>query len=337
MRPAQDRPEEEEGTINPGVARAPQGTLYLLPRLVGRGNYSRIGLARVLYDPAGEPLRVERQGTALEPREPYELHAHDGRGGCEDPRVTFIPALGLYLLVYAAWGEQGSRLAVSTSSDLRTWRRLGPVGFAADSPDLDAFPNKDGMFFPSPILAPDGQLSLALLHRPMYSAEQLPPGLADARMSIWISYCPLEEVRRDLRALCRPRMHRLLLAPNGPWEGRYIGGGAPPLETPLGWLLIYHGVRDDPAPPPTSTKPLIYSACVAILDRHDPLRVVYRSPSPLLSPATPHERSALGPGAVFPTGIDARPDGALDLYYGMGDRYTGVARLQVPTSLPMLA
>ncbi|HKO24868.1 MAG TPA: glycosidase, partial [Chloroflexota bacterium] len=42
---------EAEGVLNPAVTRGPDGQLYLLPRLVASGNYSRIGLARVLYDP----------------------------------------------------------------------------------------------------------------------------------------------------------------------------------------------------------------------------------------------------------------------------------------------
>jgi len=32
------------------------------------------------------------------------------------------------------------------------------------------------------------------------------------------------------------------------------------------------------------------------------------------------------PRVVFPTGVDAREDGALDVYYGMADSRIGVAR-----------
>jgi hypothetical protein len=37
------------------------GGLYLFPRLVARGNYSRIGIARVRFDEAGDPAGVERR------------------------------------------------------------------------------------------------------------------------------------------------------------------------------------------------------------------------------------------------------------------------------------
>jgi beta-1,2-mannobiose phosphorylase / 1,2-beta-oligomannan phosphorylase len=71
MRPDLTREAEVEGVLNPGAARGPDGELYLFPRLVGKNNYSRIGIA-------------------LEPEEPYELRPAQGTGGCEDARVTFV-------------------------------------------------------------------------------------------------------------------------------------------------------------------------------------------------------------------------------------------------------
>jgi hypothetical protein len=41
---------EAEGVLNPGVTRGLDGELYLFPSLVARGNYSRIGIARVRFD-----------------------------------------------------------------------------------------------------------------------------------------------------------------------------------------------------------------------------------------------------------------------------------------------
>ncbi len=64
---------EVEGVLNPASARGPDGQLYLFPRLVAKGNYSRIGIARVLFDSAGEPEGVERLGIALEPEADHEL------------------------------------------------------------------------------------------------------------------------------------------------------------------------------------------------------------------------------------------------------------------------
>jgi len=35
--------QEAQGVLNPAAARGPDGHLYLYPRLVAAGNYSRIG------------------------------------------------------------------------------------------------------------------------------------------------------------------------------------------------------------------------------------------------------------------------------------------------------
>ena len=51
---------EAEGVLNPAVTRGPDGQLYLLPRVVAPGNYSRIGLASVHFNQAGDPVGVER-------------------------------------------------------------------------------------------------------------------------------------------------------------------------------------------------------------------------------------------------------------------------------------
>ncbi len=83
---------EVEGVLNPASARGPDGQLYLFPRLVARGNFSRIGIARVTFDSAGDPDGVDRLGIALEPETDYELRP-DGTGGCEDPRITFVEPL----------------------------------------------------------------------------------------------------------------------------------------------------------------------------------------------------------------------------------------------------
>ena len=47
MAPEPGNPQEVEGVLNPAAARGPDGHLYLFPRLVAKGNYSRIGIARV--------------------------------------------------------------------------------------------------------------------------------------------------------------------------------------------------------------------------------------------------------------------------------------------------
>ena len=72
MEPEPGNPQEAEGVLNPAAARGLDGQLYLFPRLVAKGNYSRIGMARVKFNEAGDPTGVERLGIALEPEADYE-------------------------------------------------------------------------------------------------------------------------------------------------------------------------------------------------------------------------------------------------------------------------
>src|SRR4249919_224136 len=116
MEPEPGNPMEVEGVLNPAAVRGPDGQLYLFPRLVARGNYSRIGIARVLFDGAGDPKGVERMGIVLEPEADYELT--ENGGGCEDPRVSFVEPLQHYVMTYTALSRRGPRIAIAVSDDL---------------------------------------------------------------------------------------------------------------------------------------------------------------------------------------------------------------------------
>jgi beta-1,2-mannobiose phosphorylase / 1,2-beta-oligomannan phosphorylase len=70
MEPEPGNPLGIEGVLNPAAVRGPDG--YLCPRLVARSNYSRIGMARVRFNGAGDPTGVDRLGIALEPEADYE-------------------------------------------------------------------------------------------------------------------------------------------------------------------------------------------------------------------------------------------------------------------------
>src|SRR6185437_12069089 len=204
MRPQPHNPMEAGGVLNPGGVRTPTGGFMLFPRLVAAGNYSRVGLARVICDSNGVPCDVERLGVVLEPEMPYE-RTSDGRGGCEDARVVHIPALGGYVMTYVALGPDGPRPAMAMSSDLESWTRLGLIDFSPlRGANMNAYPNKDHMLFPEPLPGPDRRPSIGMLQRPMFEKPlngdshgryqvSLPPGVHDERWSAWISYCPLED------------------------------------------------------------------------------------------------------------------------------------------------
>lgn len=321
MRADPERPEEAGGVLNPAAVRGPDGALHIFPRLVDAKGSSRVGHACVRFDEAGTPVGVERLGMALEPREPYELRPQTGDGGCEDPRITYVEPLRCYIMAYCAFGPERARVALARSDDLESWERLGLVDFEPRQDPFyrvhfDNYYNKDGVHFPAPVIAPDGQQALALLHRPTYDRTSKPAGVEDPRRAIWISYCPLSEALLDPRALCRMHQHQVLIQPEFAWEAQYIGGGTPPIRTAEGWLLLYHGVQYQQVPPGDGRKPLRYSTSV-----------------PILQPGAPEEQEGSLVGAVFPTGLDDRGNGQIDLYYGVADARIGVARLELPALL----
>src|SRR5260370_2876391 len=257
MEPLPGEPREVEGVLNPASARGRDGELYLFPRTVARGNFSRIGGERVVFDKEGKGSGVERLGGALEPDEAWEQNTVTA--GVEDPRITFIDSLNTYVMAYAAYGPLGPRIGLAVSRDLVSWERLGPVSFDYQSSlktDLNLYCNKDAMFFPEPVPGPDGKPAYAMLHRPMWdlswvsriAGAPLPAGVTDPRHSIWVSFVPADAVKRDVHALTRLGWHRQGGQPHQPWEPRQIGGGPPAIPIPGRRLIISHPPTPREAP-----------------------------------------------------------------------------------------
>lgn len=322
MEPEPGNPLEVEGTLNPAAVRGPDGHLYLFPRLVAKGNYSRIGIARVKFNKSGDPCGVERLGVALEPDADYELRP-DG-GGCEDPRITYVELLGMYVMTYTAYSSRGPRIALALSKDLFHWERMEFAIFMPyEGVDFDDVSNKDALVFPVAIPDPLGRPAMALVHRPLFPGtgpdEKLRGPNTRAvdflRESVWISYHSLiDEVCDKHHHLCHFDSHERLAVPVAPWERLKVGGGAPPVLSRLGWLLVYHGVSTIAASD-GGGKQLCYSAGVMVLSTKHPRKVLYRSAEPVLVPASPEELRGIIANVVFPTGIDRRDD------LGMPDRF----------------
>jgi beta-1,2-mannobiose phosphorylase / 1,2-beta-oligomannan phosphorylase len=276
----------------------------------------------------------------LVPEAPYELRPTPGYG-CEDPRVTFVPALRAYVMAYTAFGPDGPRIALAVSNDGYDWERIGPVRF------LDGVSSggddKDAAFFPEPVLSPNGRECLAFYHRPMLHLSSVDGRAAlpmiermpfEDRESIRIAYVPLDEVLEDRNNLGNVVESVQVLSPDANWGSIKIGAGTPPVRARFGdadvWLSVFHGVDMMNA---RSKKPVLrYSAGVVVHDLRRPDRILYRSPKPIMTPESRRERSGVVDNVVFPSGIDPRPDlgeRTYDVYYGMGDYSVGAARIQI--------
>jgi predicted GH43/DUF377 family glycosyl hydrolase len=208
--------------------------------------------------------------------------------GIEDPRITFLEETGMYMVAYTAYSKGGPGVALAETKDFRSFKRYGMVM----QPD-----DKDAALLPRRI---DG--SFALIHRPM----------TDTGAHIWISYSP------DLQNWGN---HKLALpARRGAWwDANKVGLTGPLIETPRGWLMLYHGVRHTAAG-------CIYRLGVALQDLNKPEVCLLRGDSWIFSPETPYEREGDVGHVVFPCGQTIGEDGdTINLYYGAADTSVALA------------
>jgi predicted GH43/DUF377 family glycosyl hydrolase len=146
----------------------------------------------------------------------------------------------------------------------------------------------------------------ALLHRPK---QYVGPEYGVDFPSIWIKFSD------DLVSWEDKASHLLITGRPGTWEEK-IGGSTPPILTDEGWLMLYHGVADGGKAE--------YNVGALLLDRDDPLKVIARTPDPILSPEHSYETDGFYCRCIFPCG-NVVVGGTLYVYYGAADRYVGVA------------
>jgi len=131
--------------------------------------------------------------------------------GCEDPRIVRLE--DKFYMTYTAYSQEGVRVALASTANFISWKRLGVI-----FPELN---NKDAVLFPEKI---EGRY--VMFHRPM---DEKP-------LSIWIAYS---------QNLVKWEGYKKVMAPRaGSWDEVTIGASCPPLKTEKGWLLIYHGVDE---------------------------------------------------------------------------------------------
>lgn len=113
--------------------------------------------------------------------------------------------------------------------------------------------------------------------------------------------------------------HRWVMGPGRGWQSTKVGAGPIPIETPEGWLMIYHGVI-------TMCNGFEYSFGAALLDLDKPWKVICRTAPYLMAPREPYERYGDVPNVVFPcAALHDEPSGRLAIYYGAADTVTGLA------------
>ena len=279
--------------FNPGAVRLADGTTLLLCRVEDRRGHSHLSAARSKNGVDG--WRIDPEPTLL----PDAVQHPEEVSGIEDPRITYVPEHHAYYIAYTAYSRNGPGVSLARTENFVDFERLGPI-----MPPED----KDAALLPHRI---DGQW--ALIHRP------IEPGGAN----IWISYSP------DMTYW--GRHHLMLQAREGAWwDANKIGLSGPLIETPEGWLMIYHGVR-------STVSGALYRLGLALFDLRQPERCLLRGDEWVFAPEADYERVGDVNNVVFPCGQTLGDDGdTLSMYYGAADSSIALATASVQSLLGWL-
>jgi predicted GH43/DUF377 family glycosyl hydrolase len=279
---AADWPYPVNTVFNPGATLLPDGTTLLLCRVEDRRGLSHLCVARSANGIDG--WKIDTQPTLM----PDPEHFPEELWGIEDPRITFVSELDKYAVVYTAYTRDGPGVSLALTEDFHHFERYGLIMQPED---------KDAVLLPHRING-----NWALIHRPVSSLGA----------HMWISYSS------NLRQW---GSHKLMLEARlgGWWDANKIGLASPPIETAKGWLVIYHGVRQNAAGS-------IYRLGVALFDLHAPEICLKRGDEWIFGPEEPYERRGDVDNVVFPCGYTIAPDGdTIHLYYGAADTSIALA------------
>jgi predicted GH43/DUF377 family glycosyl hydrolase len=279
---AADWPYPVHSVFNPGATRLRDGTTLLLCRVEDRRGHSHLCAARSGNGVDGWVIDETPTFRPEPEKYPEELW------GIEDPRITYVEELGKYAIAYTAFSKGGPCVALAMTEDFRHFERHGVMM----QPD-----DKDAALLPRRIHG-----NYVLVHRPSNHTTA----------HIWITYSP------DLHNW---GTHELaLMARKGAWwDANKIGLSPPLIETPQGWLMIYHGVR-------TTASGALYRLGLALFALDKPEQCLLRGDEWVFGPETSYERFGDVGDVAFPCGTTLGDDGdTLRMYYGAADTCVALA------------
>jgi predicted GH43/DUF377 family glycosyl hydrolase len=268
--------------FNPGATLLADGTTLLLCRVEDRSGKSHLCVARSAN--GIDDWQIDPQPSLFADTEHYP----EELWGVEDPRITYVPELNKYAIVYTAYSRSGPGVALAFTEDFHHFERYGLIMQPEDK-DAALLPHRIGDYW-------------ALIHRPV--------SFQGAHM--WVSYSP------DLRHW---GSHKLMMEARlgGWWDANKIGLSPPPIETQQGWLVIYHGVRHNAAG-------ALYRLGLALFDLHAPEHCLKRGSEWVFGPEENYEQRGDVDNVVFPCGYTIAADGdTIRLYYGTADTSIALA------------
>ncbi len=225
-----------------------------------------------------------------------------GTLGHRGSRIVWLDEIQRYAVTYTAFSRNGPLVALALTEDFRTFERRGPI-MPPEDKDAALFPHRIGGRW-------------ALIHRPVASH-------GSSKANMWLSFSP------DLKHWGDHMM--IMEARDGSyWDADKIGLSPPPVETPEGWLIIYHGVRH-------TASGALYRMGLALLDLDDPRIVVARGDDWVFGPSADYEVMGDVPNVVFSCGTVVDPvSGQMQMYYGAADTSIGLATANVSDLLDWL-
>lgn len=213
--------------------------------------------------------------------------------GLEDPRV--VKAEDEFFIFYTALSSfppapQGIKIGLAISKDLET---------VAEKHLVTPFNSKAMSLFPKKI---NGQYAAVLTVN-----TDLPPAK--------IAYVEFEKKEQIWDKEFWQNWYGNLdqhVIPLQRMNNDQVEVGAPPVETPYGWLLIFSYIKDYTLPD------RLLGVEAVLLDIDKPKKIVGRIEKPLLIPQETYEISGNVPQVVFPSGAVVDRD-KLSIYYGATD------------------
>jgi len=311
---------ENKAVLNPAVLQDGQD-VHIVYRAIDKEYMSSLGYAKL----KGPTKVIERWNKPfLSPQYKYE------NKGIEDPRLTKIG--DTFYLVYIVHDGKNALLSYSYGKDLFNLKRGGIISpqvpyskagklfkYSKLKDDYYFFQayyqqyggknikiwDKDGMLYPELI---NGKF--ALVHRI----------LPDMQIAYFNDFSDLKDEYYWIDYLMNMSKNVILENAHG-FEERHVGGGAPPIKTKHGWLMIYHGTEE-------SNQQRVYHGGAALFSKKDPRKIIARLPYPLLSPEKDYELRGHVSQVVFPTGTSIFKD-RLYIYYGAADSHIAVASVNL--------
>jgi len=247
----------------------------------------RQGTSRLGYAESTDGTHFTRRDEPLlGPTEDYEKD-----GGVEDPRLAQFG--DTYYLTYTGYNKKDAQLCLATSIDLIHWDRKGVI-IPANRGNWNVKWTKSGAIVPGKI---DGKYWMYFLGTSADNKDQA--GLAYSS---------------DLIHWTEATKTPVLPVRAGRFDSRVAEPGPSPIITSDGIVLIYNGADDK----------LVYRTGIAVFDREDPRKLLWRSDQPVFQTEKHWEKAGQVPKVVFVEGL-VKQNGRYLFYYGGADKFVGIA------------